>query len=152
MIIQAIIMPMDLPDEAFMGLLGKLTHQCRAAFNRRKRNAECGMRYGYAGPGAKHDVQGGQRHRGSCRGRSGRMSDRMKKALRDGGKITVTIQYNYMTGFHYDIREEAFRLTGIASGEIANEALAEAPDPDALIQEAISEAVRKNHIAWEARE
>ena len=42
MIIQAIIMPMDLPDEAFMGLLGKLTHQCRAAFNRRKRNAECG--------------------------------------------------------------------------------------------------------------
>ena len=51
------------------------------------------------------------------------MSDRMKKALRDGGKITVTIQYNYMTGFHYDIREEAFRLTGIASGEIANEAL-----------------------------
>lgn len=28
------------------------------------------------------------------------MSDRMKKALRDGGKITVTIQYNYMTGFH----------------------------------------------------
>ena len=80
------------------------------------------------------------------------MSDHMKKALRDGGKITVTIQYNYMTGFHYDIREEAFRLTGIASGEITNEALADAPDPDALIQAVISEAVRKNHIAWEAKQ
>lgn len=36
LIIKAIIMPMDLPDEAFMDLLDKLTRQCRAALNRRR--------------------------------------------------------------------------------------------------------------------
>lgn len=80
------------------------------------------------------------------------MSDRMRKALRDGGKITVTIEWNCMTGLRYCVHEDAFRLTGIERGEIAKEALAAAEDPDALIRETISEAVRKNHISWEARQ
>lgn len=80
------------------------------------------------------------------------MSDRMRKALHDGGKITIAIAYNHVTGFEYYIHEDAFRLTGIERGTITKEALDAAADPDALIREVISEAVRKNHIAWEARQ
>lgn len=80
------------------------------------------------------------------------MSDRMRKALHDGGKITITIAYNRVKGFEYCIQEDAFRLTGIERGVIAKEALEAAGDPDALIREVISEAVRKNHIAWEAKQ
>lgn len=80
------------------------------------------------------------------------MSDHMRKALKDGGKITITIENNRMTGIRYCIQEDAFRLTGIERGEITKEALEAAEDPDAMIQQEISAAVRKNHIAWEARQ
>lgn len=80
------------------------------------------------------------------------MSDRIRKALKDGGKIEITIEHNYMKGIQYYIQEDAFRLTGIKRGEITNEALAAAEDPDALIAQEISDTVRKNHIAWEARQ
>ncbi len=36
MMIQAVIMPMDLPDKDFMDLLDSLTHQCRDAMRRRE--------------------------------------------------------------------------------------------------------------------
>ena len=80
------------------------------------------------------------------------MSDRMRKALRDGGKITIIIENNRMTGLRYYIQEDAFRLTGIERGEITKEALAAAEDPDELIRKEVSAAVRKNHISWEARQ
>lgn len=80
------------------------------------------------------------------------MSDHMRKALRDGGKITVTIEYNYIKGICYCVHESAFRLDGFKSGEISKEALDAAEDPDALIREEVSDAVRKNHISWEARQ
>ncbi len=80
------------------------------------------------------------------------MSDCMRKALRDGGKITITIEYNYMTGFRYCVHESAFRLDGFERGEISKEAISAAEDPDALIRDVICEAVRKNHIAWEAKQ
>lgn len=80
------------------------------------------------------------------------MSDHMRKALKDGGKITIIIENNYLTGIRYYIQEDAFRLTGIERGEITKEALEAAADPDAMIQQEISAAVRKNHISWEARQ
>ena len=80
------------------------------------------------------------------------MSDRMRKALKDGGKIDITIEHNYMKGILYCVREDAFRLTGIERGEITKEALAAAEDPDELIRQEVSAAVRKNHISWEARQ
>ena len=80
------------------------------------------------------------------------MSDHMRKALKDGGKITIIIETNYLTGIRYYIQEDAFRLTGIERGEITKEALEAAADPDAMIQQEISAAVRKNHISWEARQ
>ena len=80
------------------------------------------------------------------------MSDRMRKALCDGGKITITIENNRMTGLRYWIQEDAFRLTGIERGEITKEALEAAEDPDELIRQEVSAAVRKNHISWEARQ
>ena len=80
------------------------------------------------------------------------MSDRMRKALCDGGKITITIENNRMTGLRYYIQEDAFRLTGIERGEITKEALEAAEDPDELIRKEVSAAVRKNHISWEARQ
>ncbi len=80
------------------------------------------------------------------------MSDRMRKALCDGGKITITIENNRMTGLRYCIQEDAFRLTGIERGEITKEALEAAEDPDELIRKEVSAAVRKNHISWEARQ
>ena len=51
------------------------------------------------------------------------MSDHMRKALKDGGKITITIENNRMTGIRYCIQEDAFRLTGIERGEITKKAL-----------------------------
>ena len=80
------------------------------------------------------------------------MSDRMRKALCDGGKITITIENTRMTGLRYCIQEDAFRLTGIERGEITKEALEAAEDPDELIRQEVSAAVRKNHISWEARQ
>lgn len=80
------------------------------------------------------------------------MSDRIRKALKDGGKIEIVIQYNYMKGIQYYIQEDAFRLTGIKRGEITKETLSAAEDPDALIAQEISAVVRENHIAWEARQ
>lgn len=80
------------------------------------------------------------------------MSDRMRKALCDGGKITITIENNRMTGLRYCIQEDAFRLTGIERGEITKEALEAAEDPDELIRKEVSAAVRENHISWEARQ
>ena len=80
------------------------------------------------------------------------MSDHMRKALKDGGKITITIENNRLTGIRYCVQEDAFRLTGIERGEIAKEALEAAEDPDAIIRQEVSAAVRKNHISWEARQ
>ena len=80
------------------------------------------------------------------------MSDHMRKALKDGGKITITIENNRLTGIRYCVQEDAFQLTGIERGEIAKEALEAAEDPDAIIQQEISAAVRKNHISWGARQ
>ncbi|MDE6454340.1 MAG: hypothetical protein K2L38_00150 [Dysosmobacter sp.] len=80
------------------------------------------------------------------------MSDRMRKALHDGGKIEITIEYNYTKGILYRVHESAFRLDSFGNGEISKEALTAAEDPDALIQAEISEMVREKHIAWEARQ
>lgn len=80
------------------------------------------------------------------------MSDRVQKALGGSGRITITIDSNYMKGIRYCVHESAFRLDRYERGEISKEALAAAEDPDALIQKEISAAVRKNHIAWEARQ
>lgn len=80
------------------------------------------------------------------------MSDRMRKALKGGGKIDITIEYNYIKGILYRVHESAFRLDGFKSGEISKEMLEAAEDPDALIEREISAAVRENHIAWEARQ
>lgn len=79
------------------------------------------------------------------------MSDRVRKALYDGGKLTVTIEFNHMEGIKYHVHESAFRLDSFGNGEISKEALAAAEDPDALILAEISKTVREKHIAWEAR-
>ena len=63
------------------------------------------------------------------------MSDRMRKALHDGGKLTITIEFNYVSGIKYHVHESAFRLDSFGNGEISKEALAAAEDPDALILE-----------------
>lgn len=80
------------------------------------------------------------------------MSDRMRKALHDGGKISITIEHIRPGSVRFCVNESAFRLTGIERGEITKEALDAAEDPDALIQQEVSAAVRKNHISWEARQ
>lgn len=80
------------------------------------------------------------------------MSDSMRKALRDAGKISITIEGDHNGNIKFSVNESAFRLTGIKHGEITKETLAAAEDPDGLIREVISEAVRENHIAWEARQ
>lgn len=80
------------------------------------------------------------------------MNDRMRKALHDGGKINITIEFVRPGNIQFCVHESAFRLTGIERGEITKEALDAAADPDALIRQEISAAVRKNHISWEARQ
>ena len=52
------------------------------------------------------------------------MSDRMRKALHDGGKLTITIEFNYVSGIKYHVHESAFRLDSFGNGEISKEALA----------------------------
>ena len=54
------------------------------------------------------------------------MSDRMRKALHDGGKLTITIEFNYVSGIKYHVHESAFRLDSFGNGEISKEALAAA--------------------------
>lgn len=80
------------------------------------------------------------------------MSDRMRKALHDGGKLTVAIEFNCVSGIKYHVHESAFQLDSFGNGEISKEALAAAEDPDALILAEISKTVREKHIAWEARQ
>ena len=80
------------------------------------------------------------------------MSDHMRKALRDAGKIDITIEGDHKGNLKFCVHESAFRLTGIRRGEIAREALEAAADPDELIRREVSAAVRKNHISWEARQ
>lgn len=88
---------------------------------------------------------------GTREGRSGRMSDRIRKALYDDGKIDITIEYVRPGSIEYCVHEQALRLDGFERGEITKDALDAAADPDALIEQEISKAVRENHIAWEAR-
>lgn len=80
------------------------------------------------------------------------MSDRIRKTLRDAGKITITIEGDLNGTIKYQVHESAFRLDGFRSGVFTKEDLDAAEDSDALIQAEISEAVRKNHISWEARQ
>lgn len=80
------------------------------------------------------------------------MSNRICKALKDGGTLNVTIEFNYMVGIKYKVHESAFRLDSFGSGEISKEALAAAEDPDALILAEVSKMVREKHVAWEARQ
>ncbi len=80
------------------------------------------------------------------------MSDRMRKALRDAGRITITIEGDYNGNIKYRVHESAFRLDGFKSGEFVKADLDAAADSDAMIQAGISEAVRENHILWEARQ
>ena len=80
------------------------------------------------------------------------MSDHMRKALRSAGKIDITIRGEYDGNIKYSVHESAYRLDGFQRGEITKEMLEAAEDPDGLIRDVVSEVVRKNHIAWEARQ
>lgn len=80
------------------------------------------------------------------------MSDRMRKALHNGGKITITLEWNYITGLNYYVHESALRLDSFGNGAISEEELAAAEDPDALILAEVSKMVREKHIAWKARQ
>lgn len=79
------------------------------------------------------------------------MSDHTRKALRDAGKITITIEGDHNGNIRFYVNEQAFRLTGIKHGEITKAALDAAEDSDELIRREITDVVRKNHISWEAR-
>lgn len=80
------------------------------------------------------------------------MSDRMRKAMREAGKLTVTIEGDYRGNLKYSVHEQAFRLDAFKSGELRKEQMDAAEDPDALILETVAGAVRENHVAWEARQ
>ena len=80
------------------------------------------------------------------------MSDRMRKALRDAGRITITIEGDHNGNIKYLVHESAFRLDGFEDGKFTKANLDAAVDSDALIQQEISAAVRRNHISWEARQ
>lgn len=80
------------------------------------------------------------------------MSDRMRKALRDAGRITITIEGDHNGNIKYQVHESAFRLDGFKRGEFTKAGLDAAEDSDAMILAEISKAVRENHILWEARQ
>jgi len=80
------------------------------------------------------------------------MSNSIRKALMDAGRIEITIQGKHSGEIEFCVHENAFRLDGLKRGKFTKAELDAAADSDGMIREVISEAFRKNHISYEARE
>lgn len=78
------------------------------------------------------------------------MSDIMRTALKDGGKVCITIDAKLNGDFELLVTEDWARLTAVERADIPAERLASAEDPDGVIREELTRLVRKAHMNWRA--
>lgn len=78
------------------------------------------------------------------------MSDKLRTALRGGGSLRISIDTDGTGDFRLLVTESWERLTGVQRLTIPAGVLAEAPDPDGLIREKLTE-LADHHLNVEAR-
>ena len=80
------------------------------------------------------------------------MSDKLRTALKGGGRIIISIDRWANGDFHLCITEDWARLTSIERAAVSAEAVNAAEDPDGLIGAEIAKLVAAAHISYEAKE
>lgn len=78
------------------------------------------------------------------------MSDVMRTALKDGGRIMISIDRWANGDFHLCVTENWARMTSIERATVSAEEMNAANDPDGFLREAVSRLVGKAHMNWEA--
>lgn len=74
------------------------------------------------------------------------MSDKIRTALKGGGRIRIAINVWANGDFHLQVAEDCLRLTRVEQADIPAGELECAEDPDALLYEKISRMVEACHI------
>ena len=80
------------------------------------------------------------------------MSDKLRTALKGGGRIIISIDRWANGDFHLRVTEDWARLTSIERATVSAEAMNAAENPDGLIGAEITKLVEEAHISYEARE
>ncbi len=80
------------------------------------------------------------------------MSDKLRTALKGGGRIIISIDGWANGDFHLCVTEDWARLTSIERATVSAEAVNAAEDPDGLIGAEITKLVAAAHISYEAKE
>lgn len=78
------------------------------------------------------------------------MSDKLRTALKGGGRILISINVWANGNLHLSVTEEWARLTSPVQTVITADHLAAAEDQDAVIREELTRMVQKAHINYEA--
>ena len=80
------------------------------------------------------------------------MSDKLRTALKGGGRIIISIDRWANGDFHLCVTEDWARLTSIERATVSAEAMNAVEDPDGLIGAEITKLVAAAHINHEAKE
>lgn len=80
------------------------------------------------------------------------MSDKLRTALKGGGRIIISVDMWANGDFRLCVTEEWARLTSIEWATVSAEAVDAAEDPDGLIDAEIAKLVAAVHISYEAKE
>ena len=78
------------------------------------------------------------------------MSDKLRTALKGGGRIIISVDRWANGDFHLCVTEDWARLTSIERATVSAEAMNAAEDPDGLLRETVLRMVGKAHMNWEA--
>lgn len=79
------------------------------------------------------------------------MSDKLRTALKGGGRIIISVDRWANGDFHLCITEDWAGLTSIERATISAEAMSAAEDPDGLIGTEIAKLVAAAHINMEIK-
>ena len=79
------------------------------------------------------------------------MSDKLRTALKGGGRIIISVDRRANGDFHLCVTEDWARLTSIQKEIVPAEAMDKAERPDELIGAAIAKLVADAHISYEAK-
>ena len=80
------------------------------------------------------------------------MSDKLRTALKGGGRIIISVDRWANGDFHLYVTEDWARLTSIERAAVSAEAVNAAEDPDGMIGAEIAKLVAAAHISYEAKE
>lgn len=80
------------------------------------------------------------------------MSDKLRIALRSGGRVRVSIMEGNNKDFYLEAVEDWMRLTKVAKTSVKAAELEAAEDPDRLIYDTLERLVQECHINRDARD